>query len=79
MSPKLADYLKTGKQVGVEGKIRQDRWQDDTGNNKNRVYIFFTRLVLLGGKSGDAQRNSTPPAEDQPAAAPAYDYGQVPF
>jgi single-strand DNA-binding protein len=41
-------YLLKGKQVGVEGELRQDRWEQD-GQNRSKVEIVANNLQLLGG------------------------------
>ena len=35
----IAEYLKKGSRVTVEGNLRQDRWKDDGGNPRSRVKI----------------------------------------
>jgi single-strand DNA-binding protein len=47
----LAQYLVKGKMVGVDGELRQDRWQQD-GQNRSKVEIIANYLQLLGGGSG---------------------------
>jgi len=52
----LQQYLVKGKQVGVDGELRQDRWQQD-GQNRSRVEIVAGNVQLLGGgaqSGGDA-------------------------
>jgi single-strand DNA-binding protein len=41
-------YLLKGKQVGVDGELRQDRWEQD-GKIRSRVEIVANNLQLLGG------------------------------
>jgi len=52
----LAQYLTKGKQVAVEGELRQDRWQQD-GQPRSKVYISANNVQLLGGdkKTGGQQ------------------------
>ena len=52
----LAQYLTKGKQVAVEGELRQDRWQQD-GQNRSKVTIAASNVQLLGGekKAGGQQ------------------------
>jgi len=47
----LNQYLLKGKSVGVEGELRQDRWQQD-GQNRSKVEIVANNIQLLGGSSG---------------------------
>jgi len=51
----LQSYLVKGKMVGIDGELRQDRWQQD-GQNRSKVEIIANYLQLLGGgQSGDKQ------------------------
>jgi single-strand DNA-binding protein len=46
----LNQYLVKGKQIGVDGELRQERWQDsDSGHARSRVEIVAGSLQLLGG------------------------------
>jgi single-strand DNA-binding protein len=47
-------YLIKGKQVAVDGELRQDRWQQD-GQNRSKVLISATNVQLLGGGDGPRQ------------------------
>jgi single-strand DNA-binding protein len=47
----LSQYLVKGKQIGVDGELRQDRWQQD-GQNRSRVEIVANNIQLLGGGQG---------------------------
>jgi single-strand DNA-binding protein len=50
----LHQYLVKGKMVGVDGELRQDRWQQD-GQNRSKVEIVAAYLQLLGGGGGERQ------------------------
>jgi len=55
-------YLVKGKQVGVEGSLRQDRWEKD-GQARSKVKITASNLMLLGGRpAGQAPGTSPAPA-----------------
>jgi single-strand DNA-binding protein len=47
----LNQYLLKGKMVGVDGELRQDRWEQD-GQNRSKVEIVANNLQLLGGSPG---------------------------
>jgi len=47
----LTPYLVKGKQVGVEGELRQNRWEQD-GQPRSKVEISATNVQLLGGPAG---------------------------
>ena len=46
----LNQYLLKGKSIGVDGELRQDRWQQD-GQNRSKVEIVANNIQLLGGSS----------------------------
>lgn len=48
-------YLVQGKQIGVDGQLRQDRWQTPEGQNRSKVVVIANNVMLLGsGGSGGA-------------------------
>jgi len=72
----LNQYLVKGKQVGIEGQLRQNRWEQD-GQARSKVEIFATNVMLLGSGSGGRQGQGAPadpgaghsePAEGAPPA-----------
>ena len=56
-------YLLRGKQVCVEGELRQDRWQAEDGQNRSKVIIIADRVQLLGSEkaSGESGGQDGPP------------------
>jgi single-strand DNA-binding protein len=44
----LNQYLVKGKQVAIDGELRQDRWEQE-GQKRSKVEIVATTLQLLGG------------------------------
>ncbi len=51
----LAQYLTKGKQIAVEGELRQDRWQQD-GQPRSKVTIAANNVQLLGGNDAKGQQ-----------------------
>ncbi|NIZ19426.1 single-stranded DNA-binding protein [Entomospira culicis] len=60
----LNNYLTKGKQVGIEGQLRQDRWEQD-GQQRSRVTILADNIMLLGG-TNDSERASSPSQSSRP-------------
>ncbi|ODN41274.1 single-stranded DNA-binding protein [Piscirickettsia litoralis] len=60
------DYLKKGRQVYIEGKIKTRKWQDRQGQDRYTTEIIGNNLQMLG--SGQSNPHSTPPPvmEDYP-------------
>jgi len=57
----LNQYLVKGKLVGVDGELRQDRWEQD-GQNRSRVEIVAANLQLLGGGSNGSSAGPSNPS-----------------
>ncbi len=75
------EYVKKGRPIYVEGRLKYGKYTDKDGIEKNTVDIIATEMQLLGGREGmggpdedgggGAPRRSAPPAQRQaPAAAP---------
>ena len=60
----LAQYLVKGKQIGIQGELRQNRWEQD-GQPRSRVEIFINDIQLLGGRSSDQDVRTTAGQTDQ--------------
>ena len=70
----LKPYLTKGKQICVEGHLKQDRWEKD-GQKQSRVTIVADQVQLLGGK-GDGQSGGNQMAGGAPRFQPANNAGQ---
>lgn len=46
----LNRYAGKGKQVAIEGRLRQRRWQSPDGKNQSAVDIVVENFQLLGGR-----------------------------
>ena len=50
-----AEYLKKGSQVHVEGKLTQDRWEDQaSGQKRSKIKVTCDNITFVGGKRDDA-------------------------
>jgi single-strand DNA-binding protein len=50
----IAQYFHKGDPILVEGKIQQDRWQDqNTNQNRSKVYVVAERFTFVGNKRQD--------------------------
>lgn len=67
------EYLKKGKPVYVEGRLKYGVYTDKTtGVEKNTCDIIATELQLLGGRDDGQQAQAAAPAQRQaPAQRPA--------
>lgn len=70
----IKPYLGKGKQICINGRLRQDRWDGNDGAKHSRVVIVAETVQLLGGRDNGAGSggNYQQPAQQQ---APAYNNG----
>lgn len=51
----VVQYLSKGRRVLVQGRLRQDTWDDkETGQKRSRVEVVATDVTFLDGPSGDS-------------------------
>lgn len=43
-------YLKKGRQVWIEGRLKQDRWETEDGRKLSRIKILAENIQFLGPK-----------------------------
>lgn len=54
------EYVLKGKQIGITGSLRFDRWRDKaTGEPRQKPVIRVERLELLGSKGDSAGSNDS--------------------
>lgn len=50
----VMQYLSKGRRVLVQGRLRQDSWEDkETGKRRSRVEVVASDVTFLDGPSGD--------------------------
>lgn len=56
----VIQYLAKGRRVLVQGRLRQDSWDDkETGKKQSRIEVVATDVTFLDGPSGDAGANAS--------------------
>ena len=64
------EYVKKGKLVGIEGSLRENKWTDDQGQERNYPFIAANTMQLLGGKqesySPDVKEGELPEEDELP-------------
>lgn len=55
----LKPYLTKGKQIAVDGYLKQDRWEKD-GQKMSRVSIVANNVQLLGGNDNNSVTSQAP-------------------
>ncbi|HEX7041284.1 MAG TPA: single-stranded DNA-binding protein [Trueperaceae bacterium] len=61
----IAEYLRKGSQVFIEGKLQTRKWQDKEGKDRYTTEIVAQNMQMLGGRSqGATKQKEAPPADD---------------
>lgn len=55
-----AEYLKKGRQVFIEGRLKQDRWESPEGKKMSKIRVTAENVQFVGGR----------PAGEGPAGGP---------
>lgn len=48
----VSEYLKKGSQIYIEGSLRTNKWQDQSGNDRYTTEIIAREMQMLGGRTG---------------------------
>lgn len=57
----VSQYLSKGRRCLVQGRLRQDSWDDkETGKKRSKVEVVATDVTFLDGPSGDNGGGSSP-------------------
>ena len=74
------EYMKKGRPVYVEGRLKTRKWQDKEGKDNYTTEIIAEQMQLLGGREGggmggsgmgDDEGGHAPARREAPAARPA--------
>jgi single-strand DNA-binding protein len=77
----LNQYLKKGRPIYLEGRLKLDQWKDAEGNNRSKMKVVVESFQFIDSKGGDT--SNAPPAKSaaskSPAQEPDDDLDSVPF
>jgi len=79
----LNPYLTKGKQVAIEGELRQERWEKD-GQARSRVEIVARQIQLVGSKDDKSEPKRSEPKKQERYQGPGPedfqdDTDEIPF
>jgi single-strand DNA-binding protein len=84
MGEAISQYLVKGKQVAIDGELRQNKWEQD-GQPRSRVEVFANNVQLLGGRGGGGAGNeglnnsgSKPPQREEAPETDQFE-DDIPF
>lgn len=74
----IAQYLKKGRPILLEGRIRQESWTDKaTQQKRSKIGVVLESFTFLDGGQDHAQ--SAPAMKEKPATQPEDGADDVPF
>lgn len=53
-------YLQKGRPVLIEGRLKLDTWEDQTGQKKSKHSIVADRIIFLGANNGNSMMPDAP-------------------
>ena len=71
----VAEYLRKGSQVYVEGRLQTRKWQDKEGNDRYTTEIVANEMQMLGGRGGSGGGGGDYNQSSSRGAAPAAKSG----
>tara|TARA_Y100000592_G_scaffold99967_1_gene177999 strand:- start:6552 stop:6953 length:402 start_codon:yes stop_codon:yes gene_type:complete len=69
-----AQYLSKGSPILIEGRLKQDSWENEAGEKRTKLKVVVDRLQFLSNKS-----DNEPKKESEPVAASSGKDGDIPF
>lgn len=69
-------YLRKGRPILIEGRLQQDRWENEKGEKRNRLRVVAERVHFLGfgakGENGAAKNGAEndAPTDDETSGNP---------
>jgi single-strand DNA-binding protein len=79
----IAEYMKKGRPLLVEGRLQQRRWETDEGQKRSKVEVVGENFQFMGGRDQDNQRPSSSGATAAAAGGgddpPEFDDSDIPF
>lgn len=63
------EYLKKGRPVYVEGRLRTRKWQDQSGQERYTTEVVADQMQLLGGRESGAGGSGQPSPPSMPDEA----------
>lgn len=64
LAENVGKYITKGKQIAIEGKLKQERWTQD-GNNRSTVKIIVNNVQLLGSVTKAVDENFEEHTDEQ--------------
>jgi len=70
-----AQYLSKGSPILIEGRLKQDSWENEAGEKRTKLKVVVDRLQFLSTKNGESKKEEPVAA----ASASGKGDGDIPF
>jgi single-strand DNA-binding protein len=72
----IAQYLKKGQRIALEGRLQQRSWQDKDGQKRNSVEIVVENFQFIDAKGKEGAESTSPNAPEDSYAPPSTGFDQ---
>ena len=73
----MNEYLKKGSPAFVEGRLRQQRWETDDGQNRSRLVVVVERFQFVSGRQDGSEQGGYSQPGDAASQSSTSDAGPV--
>lgn len=70
--PHLAEFLHKGSRVAVSGSLRQDHWETDKGEKRQRIYLTAFQVEFLDPPARVDEKQKSQPGNGAPRGKNNY-------
>ncbi len=71
----LNQYMRKGRPLFVEGRLKLDRWEDRDGNKRSKMKVVIENFEFIDGGGGGGGRGGEAPADDYNHSRSNYQSG----
>ena len=83
----IAEHMTKGRQILAEGRLKQDRWADKDGKNRNKIGVVVDSFQFVGGREEESDQGhrrprtseTQPRNEEKPPPDVPYPGDDIPF
>ena len=58
----IAEYVKQGRPLFVEGRLHYETWEDKNGNRRSKLSVIVENFQFVGGRDEGSEREEAAPA-----------------
>ena len=71
----MNEYLQKGRTVFIEGRLRQQRWETDDGQNRSKHVVVIDSFQFVGGRQDGSEQGGHSQPGDTASQSSASDAG----